>query len=98
MKHRLCVASRWEQSGEEAKISHRVVNNFADFRSIYKATNFDDAHTECAKVGATLMPIGKLRYFKPTFENIKDVAWKEYGWFRLCARKTGKLISKFHIV
>jgi len=61
---------------------------YIQYTSIYKATNFDDAHTECAKVGATLMPIGKLRYFKPTFENIKDVAWKEYGWFRICARKT----------
>ena len=44
------------------------------------------------------MPIGKLRYFKPTSENIKDVAWKQYGWFRVCARKTGKIIYIFNNV
>lgn len=44
------------------------------------------------------MPIGKLRYFKPTSENIKDVAWKQYGWFRVCARKTGNFIYIFNNV
>ena len=68
------------------------------FRSFYKASDLVKAHAECATVGATLMPLGKLRYFRPDYENIKDIAWKNYGWFRICAKKTGSKTSFMKLI